>query len=62
MGHGPGVREQRFARIVTGALLSLVCVAFLLPFAADAGPGYNPSAQPTRPYGAIDVILYRTSW
>jgi hypothetical protein len=63
MGHRSGVREGRDFRGFCA--LVLVCVALFWSSPAFADPGRggtDPSAEPKRSYGAIEVILYQTNW
>ena len=66
MGKGLWTRERREAGSTRGRYaLVLIGIALFWSMIAAAEPGRgrpDPSAEPQRSYGAIDVIMYQTSW
>jgi len=60
MGHGSGVSRENIAKVVLAVVL-LGSVAAWIP-AATAGQASATTGEPKRSYGAIDVIMYQTSW
>jgi hypothetical protein len=66
MSHHSWVRETRFA-VTRGGLLALVLISSALFWSPLAGAEPHrgrpdPTAEPKRSYGSIDVIMYQTSW
>jgi len=66
MGQGSWIKERREAGSTRGLYaLVLIGIALFWSTIAAAEPGRgrpDPSAEPQRSYGAIDVIMYQTSW
>jgi hypothetical protein len=51
----------------TRGLLALVLISIMLVWSSSAGADPHrgrpePTAEPKRSYGSIDVIMYQTSW
>lgn len=66
MGHRSYARNRdRLGIRQGGGAITLICIALVWSSLALAEPGRGSadrSAGPKRSYGAIDVILYQTSW
>ena len=63
MGQGSRVKEMRNAGIIRGVrALVLICIALTWSADALAGTRGPITGEPNKSYGAIDVILYQTSW